>query len=347
MCSPSTEAARWMRGLLLALALATGCAVGAPEFTCDECTADQVCWEAEMECTDLCVDRTTCKEGHACIVVDQQVACDVRCDPALCAPDVCSSDFGSCIAVECSATRACATPGDGCDQINRECYPVNGDCSEDPCYQFSAVSPVADVTCGADNFCHLEPLPMPPPWLDSFDPSPDLALSAPAPGQSFAAASDVELSWADPGTSVIAYILAAIPQNARSVAMAAIWGIAVPADGSPSAQLADGSAIVGGVWTADPVTLPVDQPLYAFVFTLSHGEVKHLSMLVPFRIAGAWAKLGDVCEGATHLPDDCFNPGAVQACRDRRCRRVCASHVDCADLGLACAEAVAGVRICE
>jgi hypothetical protein len=330
------------------VALTSGCPVD-PPFSCDECSSDEFCWEAAQQCTALCTDASSCNPGHACVAAGNQMACDVQCDSALCpADEACGSSVGNCVRAECTPSLPCVRAGDACDTTVHKCYSVNGDCSDRTCYDFSAVKAVADSDCGGDGFCHLVPWEIRPPWLrHALSTPPTLVIMAPTPGQSFPVAADVSVGWIDQGTSVIAYILSAIPPFPEAVSATAIWGVAMPSGGGTSATFQDGSAIVAGEWRDVLPSLPSDRPLYFFAFALREGEVVDVSMMVPFRVGSAWAALGDTCAGSQHLPDDCFNPASVQACRDGRCRRVCASHVDCEDLSLGCAEAVDGVRICE
>ena len=259
-------------------------------------------------------------------------ACSFVCDSTLCpsrSECIGTGDDAECLTVDCGRVVRCPG-GKFCDLFVNTCYPTSGDCATDAaCPRFDGVYPPGVVTRCVDGFCRVVRVPDTVPELSA--PAP-LAVYSPSRSQVFGSQAQVEFRFAAPDASVLALVLRALPKNLADVPAQALWGVALPAGHAPVARLADGVAIVGGVWQEMTTALPQDTLLYFFVQAVSPGALVAASDLIPFRVGGAWPsqKPGDPCTTG------CLNLDLPLVCGDGRCLLLCGSNRDCLPFGLAC-----------
>jgi hypothetical protein len=300
-----------------------------------------------LESTDIYdagLNAAGCRPGHRCL----GFACDERCDPALCrSHEDCTSATGTCRFVECSERVACA-PGFICESRSNRCFPANGDCrSGNVCPQFGGdlLNAVATVSCMADGLCAVTPKAGPPPF---FNVAEQIAVSIPTRGTRLSAPAQPEFEWRSfPGSASLLIVTNRWPVDGSILASAAIWGAAV-ASGTDHVGWSAGKPIERGRWLdAAPQALTAGS--YFFVVqAVINGSLEAASPVVPFVVGEntPWKQPGDGCL-QSGLPGDCENPSQILSCIDGSCRKVCASDVECGDMG-PCGEPTGfGYRLCS
>jgi hypothetical protein len=320
---PSPRSAWLFAGGTL-LAASSGCSSGAGITgpAQPQCETDADCFFAFQTCVS---GRCSCDSSK----------CNGVCVAGVeCRPTSCSSDG-----------NRCGTAGfDLCDPVADECYPLNGACSDTvscPTLGGAALG-LGALTCGADSFCHLGPVP---DRLESFESTPDLPVTSPSPGQVFGDGSTAAFAWPTTTDTVIATVTTTHPEYPSDISTPA-WA-AFLGSNSDGVRWSDGANPDGGDWSHPPAA-PPSGPLFLVVAGYQGSNLASISKTIAFRVGSSWPGPGTPCDPSSSDPDQCWAPLVVQDCYSNHCQRVCASHVDCSGVadGRCGYPTASGIRYC-
>ena len=311
---------------------------------CSPCVTDAFCATSGGYCVQgscaQCRADADCPAGEGC----DSGTCALRCDVLSCSPDqACLDPFGTCRSVECSDRKACDN-GDVCVQFG--CYDRTGRCSPTaPCPIFRPQdAPQVPTECGAAGRCRVSPaapfLPM-DLYPDSKRP---IEIESPSPGKVFQAGERAEVVWASAGpeSSYIVLVLTAGPADTRALPATAVWGATVREGGRRRLTWADGVVVSEGRFRRGQRWMAPPGRYQLLVQAVRRGTLQAVSPLVPFALERAWPGEGAPCGDSA----GCEDPATARVCQAHRCRRLCASDLDCGPGG-GCLAPVGDVRVCR
>ena len=280
--------------------------------------------ESKNTGSEVCDGTTYCGYGRICKY--GTCVCDDSAPRGTCCGDMFQ---------EYPCVADCPSDATTCNVNGYTCRRADGKCSHgDDCIPFSALSESVGVTsCGEDGYCHIGP--------DVIDEIGD-AINRPGDVNApqdwvvvkaevayfFANKSSIGFTWDPQPFEVVIVATTQLPSAYVDLA-AAVWSALCPAN-SRGVTWSDGIE-----QTANSVAF-TDGILYFTFAAYDVTKLVKLSRPVPVMVGRDWPVVGSSCNSSGSSADECWRPDRPQMCLDKKCRRLCMSHIDCGELNQFC-----------